>query len=124
VDPRTIARLLTVGRLALGTGLTLAPGLAGRLWVGRDGARPAVRVLAVAVGARDVALGAGTLKALAAGEGARSWLQAGAVADAADAVATLRAGDALPAVGRVLVAALATSGAITGAWAQARLEER
>jgi hypothetical protein len=76
MDERTIAR--GVGGLSLGLGLamTVAPARAAEL-TGMTGARPLVRFL----GARDLVIGAG----LVSGRAPRSWAQARAVADTADA---------------------------------------
>src|SRR5688500_18991757 len=90
---RTLARLQAYGRVALGGGLALAPGLVAGGWVGGAADRRDGQVLAVGLGARDVALALGTLRALSSGRGASAWLRAGIVADAGDLIGTLRARD-------------------------------
>jgi hypothetical protein len=69
VDVAKLARGLALNRISFGIGLTLAPGLYARTWVGSDAAREdTTKVLARALGARDLALGAGGLLALRAGD--------------------------------------------------------
>jgi hypothetical protein len=115
MEATTIARQLALGRIAIGGALTVAPGLVTRLWVGEAGT--AAKVLGAGFGARDVAIGAGLWRALDAGDDTRPWLLAGAVSDVADLAATLAARRSLPLLGRVGVAAVATTGAALGVWA-------
>jgi hypothetical protein len=116
MDARTLARTLAYGRIALGASLVVAPARAARGWVGDDGARPGARVLAVALGARDVAIGAGTVRAIARGSGEHEWLVGSAFCDAADFVATFSRRDALPKAGALGVSALAGSATLLGLW--------
>jgi hypothetical protein len=91
VDYRQLARTIAAGRIAAGAALVLLPGTAAGRWIGpvsRDGG---AKVMIRAMGARDLALGAGTMHALANGEPARTWVLAGAASDLADAVATVLA---------------------------------
>jgi hypothetical protein len=113
MDARTLARLHALGRVAVGGAYALAPGPAARAWVGADG--PGLDVLAIAFGARDAGIGLGVLRALREGHGARPWVAAGALADTADLVATLRARRDLPALAVAGVAALAAGSAALGA---------
>ena len=46
MDPRTLARLHGAARLAVGAAYVAAPGLAARTWIGADGSRESVGVLA------------------------------------------------------------------------------
>jgi hypothetical protein len=86
----------------------------------RDGGRATHNRTAVfSVGARDVALGAGTLVALRQGGALRPWLFGALLADAADFVATFAAGKAIPAQGRAAIALIA-GGAVAGQLAVAR----
>jgi hypothetical protein len=117
----TLARGLALNRISFGTGLILLPGVFARTWVGSDSASdPATRMLARALGARDVALGAGGLLALQAGDAERAqrWFAAQGVTDAVDLLATLAArGVPLPA--RLLAGTLAAgSAAIAAAYAR------
>ena len=99
-EPRTLAGLQAAGRLAIGASLAAAPRLLAGGWVGGAADRRPGQVLAIGLGARDVALALGTLQALGARRGATAWLRAGIVADLADLVATLRARDELAAARR------------------------
>ena len=114
MDDRELARLLAYARMGLAAALLAAPRLVGGIWIGRAadhaGARAALRGLA----ARDVALGLGLKTALDRRRPARGWLEAGAFADAADVLATLAAGRDLPAAGRLLVLAMASTGTALG----------
>jgi hypothetical protein len=122
MSARSLATVQAAGRLVLGAGLTVAPALVAGRWVGgaadtRDG-----QVLAVGLGARDVAIALGTLHALRTRRGAHAWLRAGIVADAADLVATLRARDDLPALAAPAVAASAGGSVLLGAYLQSALD--
>jgi hypothetical protein len=117
MNPRALATQQAAGRAVVGAALALAPGLAARGWVGRRSASdPGTQVVTTAMGARDLAIAAGVAGALRAGRGARPWLLAGALADAADLVATLRARDALPAPAVAGVGAVAAASAALGVW--------
>jgi hypothetical protein len=114
-----LARGLALNRISFGAGLILAPGLYARSWVGSDAAgEDATKVLARALGARDLALGAGGLVALRAGdrERARRWFAAQGFTDAVDLVATLAARD-VPLPARIFAAVMAAgSTAIAAAY--------
>jgi hypothetical protein len=122
MDARTIARLHALCRVAVGAAYVAAPGPAGRLWVGADGARPGVRVLATAFGARDAAIGLGVLRAVREGHGARPWVRAGVLADMADLIATLRARGAVPASALAGVTAIAAGSVAVGTWLARELD--
>jgi hypothetical protein len=119
---RTLARLQAYGRVALGGGLVLAPGLVAGGWVGGVADKRDGQALAIGLGARDVALALGTLAALSSRRGASRWLRAGILADAADLVATLRARDALPPLAVPAVAAIAGGSVLLGAYLQSALD--
>jgi hypothetical protein len=95
-DTRTLAMGLAGIRLGIGGALVLAPQFAARLWVGPGAEGAGTRVLARALGARDVVLGYRTLQAARTGEATAGWLQLGAMADAADTVAALIAYRGIP----------------------------
>src|SRR5688572_16417901 len=107
METRTIARVHALGRVTFGAGLALAPGLVAGAWVGAPADRPGGQVLAIAMGGRDVAIGLGAFRAISQGRGAASWVRAGMLADSADLVATIRAGDDLPPLIVPVVGALA-----------------
>jgi hypothetical protein len=124
VDLRTLARVQALGRVAVGAAFTLAPTLAGATWVGRGAAAPEARVLAIAFGVRDLAIGMGAAWALGGGGagGARPWLVAGTVADAVDFYATVSHRDRLPRAAVLGAGALGASSAALGLYLQARLD--
>jgi hypothetical protein len=107
----------------VGAAFTVAPTLAGATWVGRGSAAPEARVLAMAFGVRDLAIGAGAAWALTGGAGgARPWLVAGAVSDAVDFYATMSHRDRLPRAAVMGAGALGASSAALGLYLQARLD--
>ena len=95
---RKLSLGLAVNRILFGAGFLLAPDRSGRNWIGKAAGDPATQVFTRALGARDLALGAGALRAIAQGDdqSARAWLAGHALADGADLVATLLARDRLP----------------------------
>jgi hypothetical protein len=123
VNARALLTQLSTARLFVGAAFIAAPGRAAAGWIGADGHRDAVYVLARAFGARDAALGAGTLAALRGGGSARPWILAGLAADATDLAATLIAGDRIPAPARIGISAVATSALVVGALANAAVDD-
>lgn len=109
---RQAARLLAGARTALGVVAYVAPAVPGRPWIGADADRTGGRVLARALGARDVALGVGLLLAERREDPIRGWVEAGGLADAGDVLATLLSWGRLPKWGRWLVLAAAGGGAV------------
>lgn len=89
IDHRALVRAVSAGRVVIGSALLLLPGAAGSTWIGDAAHEPHTKVFTRGLGARDLALGVGTLRALGTGEPARSWVVLGACCDAADLVATL-----------------------------------
>jgi hypothetical protein len=120
---RTLARLQAYGRVVLGGGLVAAPGLVAGGWVGGIADRREGQALAIGLGARDVGLALGTLRALSSGRGASAWLRAGVLADAADLAATLRARDTLPPLAVPAVATIAGGSNLLGLYLQSALDE-
>lgn len=92
-----LARSLAAGRALVGIVLVALPAAATRPWLGGSSAEDPGRQVAVrGLGARDVVLGVGTLVALRDGGDVRRaarWLEAGVVADLADAASTAVAED-------------------------------
>src|SRR5690242_3308264 len=118
MNPALLARSIAALRVVIGAAILARPELA-VAWIGRVGTKPGTQVMARGLGARDVALGAGTL---ATGDGALgTWLLVALIADATDFAATLAAGRAVPLRGRVLAAATALSAVAGGAAAYAGL---
>jgi hypothetical protein len=122
MDATLTARLIAAGRIGFGVALILTPGRVTARWLGPDASRAGTHVVARGLGARDLALGAGALAAPDAQLG--PWVAAALVADTADLVATLAAGDSLPRAGRALAGAVASGGAVLGAIALAGLRQK
>jgi hypothetical protein len=122
MQARTIAKQIAYGRIAIGAALVVKPGLVTGRWVGPVADSPGGRVLAVAFGARDLAVGAGTAYALHTGGSAKPWLVAATFTDAVDAVATFAARRSLPAAGAIGTVALAAASAAVGAYTAGALE--
>ena len=112
MDTRTLAKSIGIGRIAVGAGLTVAPALAARGWIGDDASRTGTKVMAAGLGVRDMALGIGLLVALNQDGPARGWLEGAALADAVDFAATLAAGSGIPRSGRFTVLAIAGGSAV------------
>jgi hypothetical protein len=112
------ATAVAVGRVALGLTALAWPSVPARPWVGTSEDDLAARVFGRALGARDIALGLGAVRALqrpAAEPGsAAAWVAAGALSDALDVAASLSSWRELPRVGRWLVAASAGGAAVIG----------
>lgn len=100
---------LGVVRTGVGVALMVAPGWAGRIWVGPGADGPGSKVFARALGARDVALGVQILRGLSRGEVVRHWILAGFVADAADVTASVIASRNMTPARRVLVPLVASA---------------
>jgi hypothetical protein len=123
VDVTKLARGLALNRISFGAGLILAPGLYARTWIGGLAANDdRARLLARALGVRDLALGTGGLLALRAGDHdrAREWFAAQGVSDAVDFVATVAAGRDVPLPARVFAATVAAGSAAIAATYVAR----
>jgi len=122
VDHRQIVRMLAAGRVAVGVALLVLPGLALRPWLGVTARDRRVKVIMRAMGARDLVLGIGALRALDRGEPVRPWAVAGATADLADAGATLAAIGSLGPARALPVAATAGAAAAAAINSAGRLD--
>ena len=89
---RRVARGLSLARVAVGAAYLAVPSLAGPTWIGRAGSLGGARIVAAGLGARDVALGLGTLTTMDDDAAARRWLRAQFASDLADFLATLAHG--------------------------------
>jgi len=119
---RVLAGALSINRTGFGMAYLLKPADASRSWIGRVARDPATQVFIRGHGARDLALGAGALVALARRDdrGARVWLAGQALADSADIVSTLAARKRLPRQGfRFALGMAAVSTAVATAAAAA-----
>jgi hypothetical protein len=117
MDVAKLARGLALNRVSFGAGLMLAPRLYARTWIGSGASDDRAQLLARALGARDLALGAGGLLALRDGDldRARQWFAAQGVTDAVDLVATVAAGRDVPLPARVFAATMAAGSAAIAA---------
>jgi hypothetical protein len=117
-----VARLLSIGRIAIGGLLFVAPRRAARAWTTESNGS-AISALAVrGLGARDVAIGMGTLAALEGGGDSSRWLKAGAAADATDALSVLVNFGRLPGLRRTLLLASSAAAAYLGWMAAAEVD--
>jgi hypothetical protein len=112
MDPLRTVQFLGTARAATGLALMLLPGTLGRAWIGPAAREPGGQVMLRAVGARDVALGFGALRAAQRGAPVRGWVEAGMLADTVDALAMLAAFRRLSGPGRFLVLATAAGSAV------------
>lgn len=114
LDTKDMVRMLSFGRIVIGAGAFLAPRRFGRAWTG-DSAEEVTSAMAVrGLGARDVALGLGTLLALESGAPVRGWLEAQALADASDTVSTLANFGDMPGLRRFAMLATAAGACYMG----------
>ena len=113
-EARAAARALAVGRIVIGAALVLAPRRAAAAWIGSDGRRDGTSVLARAVGARDVLLGAMVLHTVDHPEVAPRWLAATAACDAVDFAAGAAVRSELPRGRGALGMSLAGGAAVAG----------
>jgi hypothetical protein len=103
------AKCLAANRVLFGAAYLLAPRRTAGGWIGRPGQTRASTVLTRALGARDLALGAGALLAMQEGDRpqARRWFAAHALADGVDLIATVRARASLPTSGFLFATGMA-----------------
>jgi hypothetical protein len=96
MNPRALASQISIARMGFGVAFMLAPSWTGGMWIGPDASRPGTKLFIRALGARDFALGLGTLLSMRHDRPTRGWLEASGLADFADSVVTLMAGDDIP----------------------------
>lgn len=121
-EVRLLAYGLALSRVAVGSVMLAAPGPAMKAWIGADRRSSQVRAMGMAIGSRDLLLGVGTLQALRGGEDPGIWVQLGALADAADGLATFEALRTTPADPRMLIGLFAAGFAGLGWVIGRRLE--
>ncbi len=102
LDERELVQMLSFVRLVIGSGFFLMPRRLGRWWTGEEDISTTSRMALRSLGGRDVALAVGTLIALENDGNVRGWLEAGALADASDAVSTITNWSHLPSLRRLL----------------------
>jgi hypothetical protein len=123
-EPRDAARALAVGRIVIGAALVVAPRRAAAGWIGADGRRSGTTVLARALGARDMLLGAMVLHTVDHPGVAPRWLSATAACDAVDFAAATAVRDDLPRARGALGMAMAGGAAMAGLALSRALAER
>ena len=117
---REVARLLNVGRVALGVGLVIAPRRLLRTWIGADADRPGTAVVARAHGTRDAVLGALALHTLDHPQVGPRYQRTVALCDAVDFGVTVMARRSLPR-SSALVALMAIGAVGAQLWAASEL---
>ncbi len=115
MDAKTVAVAGARARIAIGIAGIVAPGAAARLMGGRSGSAGLAPVVVRMLGARDIALGLGAVIAIDRGAPARGWLEAAALADTGDLVASVLGRDRLTPGAFKATAALSGASAALGA---------
>jgi hypothetical protein len=118
-----MARDVAAARIVFGIGFMTMPGWTGRVWIGRDSDRPAVKLLTQAIGARDIAMGLGAIIAMSRDGPARGWFEAISLTDALDFACAVAAGDRIPPSCRAAVLALAGGSALQAAYAASGVDD-
>lgn len=121
MNPRELGRALAIGRVAVGAGMLLAPGVLGSGWLGELAERAAVRSLLRGFGVRDMVLGMIALHTLENPQVGPRWQKTCAACDAVDALAALAAARDLPVRGWLVVAGLGGGAAAAGFWVSQEL---
>ncbi len=103
-------RVIAGGRVIVGVALCAAPDLAAP-WAGDDARAPGAHMIIRAMGARDAALGLGTLTSVRDRAALRRWLLTSSACDAVDFAATLAGPRSR---GRTAVLAAAAVAMLTG----------
>ena len=123
LTPVNAARVLGLGRVAVGLALRAAPARAGEGWLGADGTTPGAQVALRGLGIRDVLVGMAQVHTAADPERGYRWARTASIGDAVDLAATLAAAKHLPASGVATIGAVATGAAVSGVvvsrWLQA-----
>jgi len=114
LDERELVQMLSFVRLVIGAGFVLMPRRLGRWWTGEEDISTTSKMALRSLGGRDVALAVGTLIALENNGNVRGWLEAGALADASDAVSTITNWGDLPSLRRLLGLASSVSAVAVG----------
>jgi hypothetical protein len=121
MDDVNLALVMARSRIAIGFAAVVAPGFSAKVLSGHSeqGIEP---LLARMLGARDLALGLGTVIALDKGAPVRGWLEAAALADTADCVTSLLGRSRMSKRAFVGTVALAAASAASGAFLARRLD--
>lgn len=117
-----LVRALSLGRVVVGAAAFLAPRRFARAWTGERTETAVSSIAMRSLGARDVAIGLGTLFALERGAPVKHWIQAQVVADGSDALGTLANFRDLPPLRRWLTLATAGGACALGVRLQSSFE--
>jgi hypothetical protein len=123
MDDRDLARVFGLVRMVVGAVLFLAPARSMKAWTGTMPMSVGARLAARGLGARDFAIGLGTLVAIENEGQVRGWLEAGVVADAADTVSMISSLNALPKPRGLFWLATSGGAALFGAQLATRVDE-
>jgi hypothetical protein len=118
----TLAVTAARARIAIGIVMVAVPGRASRLMGGEHGDDGSAPVFLRMLGARDIALGLGTVVALDRGAPVRGWLEGSALADAGDVVASVLGRGRLTPNGFIGTAGIAAVSTVLGALLARRLD--
>ena len=123
---KTLAAALAVNRTVFGAGYLLRPQQARTSWIGRAAKKPGAQVMIRSQGVRDIALGAGALRAVVRGDAPelRAWVLAHTVSDLADLAVTWIAREDLPKRRARLAMTIAGASTVVGGAAAAGLRSR
>lgn len=122
MNDATLAMSVARGRIAIGIAAMVSPRLAARALGGRRDPQGIAPLLARMLGARDVALGLGTVIALDRGKPVRGWLEGAALADSVDCAACLLAREEMPRSVCGIAAGLGGASALVGLVLSRRLD--
>lgn len=125
---RQNARIAATGLAGVRAGIGIiawaAPKFAAAPWVGSEAAgTTGGKVLARALGSRDLALGAGALLAMRHDAPVRGWIEAGLLADAGDTLTTALVFSKLPRLTRWGIAAMTLGAVVAGAVIAASVDQ-
>ena len=121
MDESSVALFSARGRIAFGLLATAAPAVVTRMMTGNR--RPGGEAVFVRMfGARDVALGLGTVIAIDHGTPVRGWLEATAMADSADALTALLERDSLTPNAFIATIVMASASALLNVYLSRRLD--
>lgn len=122
MDLAKLAMTLARARIAVGVSAVALPGFAARAMGDRRGGDGLAPLFARMLGARDVALGLGTVIALDRGAPVRGWLEGSAMSDTVDCLACLIARDRMSPFAAKASAVLGGGSALAGILLSRRLD--
>lgn len=122
MNDTTLAMTVARARIAIGLSAVVTPRLATRLMSGGQTSGGIAPLFIRMLGARDVALGLGTVIALDRGAPVRGWVEGSALADAADCVSCVLARRHMSPLAFRISAAGGGASALVGALLSRRLD--